>query len=822
MSLQSQSHPPKKNVIATLEAKCDTLEKRLQASEKEKASLEEVLMLMKEHEKKKFGDDWSRIHTEAYEANSIKHHLRAAFSLMAARLCPASKTGRPASPTVMNRGVILAGAATSTPGRDGVMIPQMINEEDWEKYSEVTGLLFPSGPLKFKWDLYVLGLIVYSSISVPFRLGMSHPADGTWWFIEVFVGLCFIADLVLSFRTSFLNGDQLVLDKAMIRDNYLRSWFLLDLVSSLPLELIDVVLKAFSTSGDDGSGGSSGLKALRALRLVRLLRLLRLLKIQKYINQLEDALTINLNSLQLVKVVGGICYLMHLLGCAWFWLADNAPEGRETWITQYGLIPPDAGVWYLYSVSIYWALTTLTTVGYGDIVPANETERMYALMTLLLGALVFGFLLSNVSELVKNSDQNAIKIEEKLDQVKVYLRWHRFRPELATRVKRYFEFFYSRKSAMDEDEIVSLLAPTLRHSVHKHLLRQTVKKIPIFASERSYAELKLQLAVHHALLPLLREAKESIVESLEKGAYGGLSIYFLRRGTVCAQGDIPDVEFFEIDASYDEGAIVGEHALMKRGIRSPYTLRAKTRCELYALGVSDLHEITCDLDDAQRDEMAEIIMRDYVKRTKLRAITMQLVYKATMANAAFDADYKAAIRLQARWLNITTSRLLSIVVNSHNLQQLFPGVYRDTTLRKDADMWSGTTMSMEMRGASFKKDKRSQRASREGPLRSREVDFLREQVEELQEQLGQMEEHLANIPTSEQLTETIQRATQQAMKAVLQEATLHEPPSEQHAEQPSAPPSQQAASGPTLIAPPPASDIQSTASIPRRSPRRLW
>ena len=53
VSLQSQSHPPKKNVIATLEAKCDTLEKRLQASEKEKASLEEVLMLMKEHEKKK-------------------------------------------------------------------------------------------------------------------------------------------------------------------------------------------------------------------------------------------------------------------------------------------------------------------------------------------------------------------------------------------------------------------------------------------------------------------------------------------------------------------------------------------------------------------------------------------------------------------------------------------------------------------------------------------------------------------------------------------------------------------------------------------------
>ena len=771
-SLRSALTPPALlSPRAALEAKCRDLELQLREERKDSEHLKAMITLMKDHEKKAFGSAWLRMNNEAQEAESAAHHIQVACHLIVGRIrslvvCAVPPT-QPESSMREEKQIDGATVSNAVAGKEAV-IPPTINEEDWEKYATKSGLLFPAGPIKFKWDLFILVLILYSSISVPFRLGMSHAAEGTWWFIEVGVGLCFIADLVLTFNTAYLSGDQLVLDRAAIRNNYFGTWFLLDLVSSLPLELIDLLVEYFSRAGGDDGEGSSGLKALRALRLVRLLRLLRLLKIQRYITQLEDAFAINLSSLQLAKVIAGICYLMHLLGCAWFWLADNAPEGAQTWITQYGLIPDDADVWSKYSVSIYWALTTLTTVGYGDIVPANETERLYALMTLLIGALVFGFLLSNVSDIVKNADQNAVRIEEKLDQVKVYLRWHHVRPELAARVKRYFEFFYSRKSAMDEDEIVNLLAPTLRRSVQKHLLQKTVEKIPIFSSERSYAELKLQLAVHHALLPLLREAKESIVESLEKGALGGPSIYFVRRGTISAQGDLPDVDFFEVDGGVQDGAVVGEHALMKVGLRSPYTLRAKTRCELYALGVSDLSEITVELTELQRDEMAKIVFDVYLQRNKLRCFTMRLVHHAVQAQRTFDPEYKAAIRLQSRWLRLTTNRLSAVVLNTHNLQELLPGIYTDITAARGGDPFSGTTMSMHLsRGGSSKKDTRPLMEGKASATSS--FSQILQDVSELHEKLDRVQQHILQLPTSEQVTEAVQEATRGAANAYLQQ-----------------------------------------------------
>ena len=108
-----------------------------------------------------------------------------------------------------------------------------------------------------------------------------------------------------------------------------------------------------------------------------------------------------------------------------------------TWVSMYdggsGLDAPPH-VQYLYSV--YWALTTLTTVGYGDITPQNDLERAYSLFALLTGALIFGYMLSSIGSLVSAMDRQAAMVEERLDEVKDYIRWRKLPRDLVIRMRR--------------------------------------------------------------------------------------------------------------------------------------------------------------------------------------------------------------------------------------------------------------------------------------------------------------------------------------------------------------------------------------------------
>jgi hypothetical protein len=233
-------------------------------------------------------------------------------------------------------------------------LPTFIPAEDWEKYCH-SGLLFPSGRLKFCWDLGILASIIYSCIAVPFRLGLNHGAQGLWWDFEVAISIAFIVDIFLTFNTAYVTGDnQLVLDRPMIRENYLRGWFVVDLASAIPIELIDLAMDQFfaiptEQSITDASTMSGRLHLLRALRLVRLLRLLRLLKVQRYINSLEDFMQMSLQLLQLFKLIAGMCASLHspprsAAPCAAPAVPANAPPPRIAPLPGPAPLPIRAGL----------------------------------------------------------------------------------------------------------------------------------------------------------------------------------------------------------------------------------------------------------------------------------------------------------------------------------------------------------------------------------------------------------------------------------------------------------------------------------------------
>ena len=355
------------------------------------------------------------------------------------------------------------------------------------------GVINPKSRWKETWDLGVLAFILYSSVVVPFRICFSAEAEGNMWLFEVGISFFFIIDVLFNFNTSFNIEDKWVISHARIIGRYLSGWFWIDMPASLPIELMTMN----QVEGDEGLH----LSLLRFLRMFRLLRLLRLLKVDVYIAQIEDKFEINLVSLRILGMVTRLLFMVHLLGCFWFYVAEtSAAAGEEvTWVTTYnGGSAVDGPTEEQYLFSVYWALTTLTTVGYGDITPQNNAERYYALFAMLVGAMMFGYMMSTIGSMVTQMDREAQLKEDRMDEVKEWMASRNVPHKLFVRVRKYYEHFYSKKSAFDEQEILANLTPALKADVTKVLLRDSLGNFPLF----SLLGIEFQTHVYPQLKPV--------------------------------------------------------------------------------------------------------------------------------------------------------------------------------------------------------------------------------------------------------------------------------------------------------------------------------
>ena len=125
---------------------------------------------------------------------------------------------------------------------------------------------------RFYWDLIMLIMMVGNLVIIPVGITFFTEQTTTPW----------------NFRTGTVNEDssEIILDPKVIKMNYLKSWFVVDFISSIPVDYIFLIVE----KGMD----SEVYKTARALRIVRftkilsLLRLLRLSRLIRYIHQWEE------------------------------------------------------------------------------------------------------------------------------------------------------------------------------------------------------------------------------------------------------------------------------------------------------------------------------------------------------------------------------------------------------------------------------------------------------------------------------------------------------------------------------------------------------
>uniref|UniRef100_A0A672MKG6 Hyperpolarization activated cyclic nucleotide gated potassium channel 1 n=1 Tax=Sinocyclocheilus grahami TaxID=75366 RepID=A0A672MKG6_SINGR len=150
-------------------------------------------------------------------------------------------------------------------------------------------IIHPYSDFRFYWDLIMLIMMMGNLIIIPVGITFfSEQTTTSWLIFNVASDTIFLVDLVMNFRTGIVNEEssEIILDPKVIKMNYLKSWFVVDFLSSIPVDYIFLIVE----KGFD----SEVYKTARALRIVRftkilsLLRLLRLSRLIRYIHQWEE------------------------------------------------------------------------------------------------------------------------------------------------------------------------------------------------------------------------------------------------------------------------------------------------------------------------------------------------------------------------------------------------------------------------------------------------------------------------------------------------------------------------------------------------------
>lgn len=115
---------------------------------------------------------------------------------------------------------------------------------------------------------------------------------------------------------------------------------------------------------------------------------------------------------------------------------------------------------------MYWAMSTMATVGYGDVTPIQIAEKLVSMFGMLAGVTVFAYIMSTVSVLLSSINAQNIRIAERQRQLDSFCRAHKVPPGLAMKLSQFYEYVLPRQVHDEDMKLLTDLSGTLRQQVH--------------------------------------------------------------------------------------------------------------------------------------------------------------------------------------------------------------------------------------------------------------------------------------------------------------------------------------------------------------------
>lgn len=416
--------------------------------------------------------------------------------------------------------------------------------------------LFPSLPLDprstfmTRWMLLTSTLLVYTALVTPYEVVFivepnSHDevalADNVLWWINLLLDFCFLLDVVLNFVTAFYDQrrDVWVTSWHKIAKFYLSRWFLIDVISGIPVGLI---------KGRPGSGTPQSQSRLALVRLAKLLRfakLLRVLRAGRIMQKFESVFELNYELLRLAKFLVGLLVYIHWEACLWRFAAGEDWQASNNWIHNLhqsleGRTLSNDEIW-VSAIHLSWT---------GNLVCENVEERWVMTFSVLMHTWLTAFLIGEVSNIIENLNEDASKFVRFIRQLNTFMREKNLDADLRVRLREFFRYRFNMEvvnaSSARQDALLQDLSPMLRSELAYAINRGWIEHVSIFNDLEHDAIVEITLK----MVTTTFAPREFVFKSEDLAR----DIFVVQRGVVAVRGRF-----------CTKGSVFGERAFLSRG-----------------------------------------------------------------------------------------------------------------------------------------------------------------------------------------------------------------------------------------------------------------
>ncbi|XP_043283700.1 potassium voltage-gated channel protein eag isoform X2 [Venturia canescens] len=458
------------------------------------------------------------------------------------------------------------------------------------------------------WDWIILCLTFYTAIMVPYNVAFKNKTseDVSLLVVDSIVDVIFFIDIVLNFHTTFVGaGGEVVSDPKVIRMNYLKSWFIIDLLSCLPYDV-------FNAFDHDEDGIGSLFSALKVVRLLRLGRVVR--KLDRYLEY---------GAAMLILLLCFYMLVAHWLACIWYSIgrsdADSGVQYSWLWKLANVTQSPYSYLWTnastvpeliagpsrrtMYVTALYFTMTCMTSVGFGNVAAETDNEKIFTICMMIIAALLYATIFGHVTTIIQQMTSATAKYHDMLNNVREFMKLHEVPKALSERVMDYVVSTWAMTKGLDTDKVLNYCPKDMKADICVHLNRKVFNEHPAFrlASDGCLRALAMHFTMSHSAPgDLLYHTGESID-----------SLCFI------VTGSLEVIQDDEVVAILGKGDVFGDSFWKDSAVgQSAANVRALTYCDLHTIKRDRLLEVL-DFYQAFANSFARNLVLTYNLRHRL-------------------------------------------------------------------------------------------------------------------------------------------------------------------------------------------------------------